>query len=366
MKRISRLALFFVASFFSISLGAPDAIKDLKPTVILVSLDGYRYDYNRIYKPQNICSIAEKGVQAQWMIPVFPTKTFPNHYSIATGLYAEHHGIVGNTMYDPEFKAVFSLGNREEVQNPRWWHGEPIWVTAEKQNIKTASYYYPGSETKIDRIQPAYWRTYDDSIPNSERVNQILAWLDLPVTERPQLITLYFSDLDDAGHEYSPDSSAIGISIAHVDSCIGQLLNGLKERKIEDQVNLMILSDHGMATVEPGNIIVLDDYINTDQTEKIINEYQLVHIFPKEGKEDSVYQGLTNNVSEHFTCYRKDGIPDRYHYKNNRRIGPILCVADEGWVLMERSSYEELDNKNELPTHPTGAHGYDNQLESMR
>ncbi|MFN3329617.1 MAG: ectonucleotide pyrophosphatase/phosphodiesterase, partial [Pyrinomonadaceae bacterium] len=198
---------FLFAAFFYLLVFLPvfpqKPIKDLEPTVILVSLDGFRADYLEKYKPPTLLELAQKGVRAD-LIPVFPTKTFPNHYSIATGLYPERHGIVENNMYD--FGTVFTIANREEVQNGRWWLGEPIWVTAEKQGRRTAAFFFPGTEAEIKGIRPKFWKEYDARIPYEERVKTILGWLDLPRTERPQLLILYFDEPDTSGHECGPES----------------------------------------------------------------------------------------------------------------------------------------------------------------
>jgi predicted AlkP superfamily pyrophosphatase or phosphodiesterase len=204
-RLFSLLTLLLFGTTFLVS-AQPKPIRDLRPTVILVSLDGFRYDYLTRYNPTNLNYLAWKGLRAKWLIPSFPTKTYPNHYSIATGLYPQNHGIIENSIYDPDFKAVFTLSNREEVQNGRWWLGEPIWVTAEKQGQKAASVFFPGTEAEIAGRRPTYWRTYDETIPNAQRVDTILSWLDLPLAERPTFLSLYFSDVDDAGHEFSPDS----------------------------------------------------------------------------------------------------------------------------------------------------------------
>ena len=183
------------------------AIKDLRPTVILISLDGFRYDYLEMYEPPNLRSMARDGVQARWMNPSFPSKTFPNHYTIATGLYPQDHGIVENNVFDKTFNATFTMGNREEVQSSRWWLGEPIWITAEKQGQKTAPFFWPGSEAEIAGTRPTYWKPYDGKMSNEARVDTILSWLDLPSGERPTLLSLYFSDVDSAGHDFSPESA---------------------------------------------------------------------------------------------------------------------------------------------------------------
>lgn len=349
-----------------ISKAAPKEIKDLKPTVILISLDGFRYDYLDKYKAENLNRLAREGVRAEWMIPVFPSLTFPNHYSIATGLYPENHGIVGNTMYDPDFQAMFSLGKREEVENSRWWQGEPIWVTAEKQGLRAGAFFFPGTEAEIAGKRPTFWKTYDGIIPNAERVDQILSWLDLPQAERPQFYSLYFSDVDSAGHDFSPDSPEVAQAVAEVDAVVGRLLEGLKARRIDKKINLIFVSDHGMAAVKPGNIIILDDYFDAKKAEPIVWGGQLTGIFPKAGEEEAIYQSLKAKPIEHANCYRKWEIPAQFHYQKNRRIAPIVCIADEGWRLMSRERYEKDKIENKLPTRTLGAHGYDNQLESMR
>ncbi|MBL8206095.1 MAG: alkaline phosphatase family protein [Blastocatellia bacterium] len=354
----------FLLVLTEFGIASPKAIKDLKPTVILLSLDGFRYDYLDKYPAEHLNRLVRAGVRAKWMIPAYPSLTFPNHYSVATGLYPVNHGIVGNTMYDAEFETTFSLSKREEVGDSRWWQGEPIWVTAEKQGLRTGAFFFPGTEAEIGGKRPTFWKTYDGKIPNEARVDQILAWLDLPQAERPRLFTLYFSDVDDAGHNFSPDSPEVAQAIANVDAAVGKLLDGLKARKIHKKVNLIIVSDHGMATVNPENKIVLDDHFDATMAEQIVWGGQLTGIFPKAGAEAAIDQALKARPISHATCYRKTEIPARFHYQNNRRIPPLICIADEGWTLTSRKRHEK--DKNKISTHSLGAHGYDNQLPSMR
>ena len=337
-------------------------VKDLKPTVILISLDGFRYDYLDKYNPKILNKLAKNGVRAKWMIPSFPSKTFPNHYTIATGLYPEHHGIVENNIYD--FGAVFTLDKRSEVQNPRWWLGEPIWVTAEKQGQIAASYFFPGTEAAIQGVRPTFFREYNGKVPNDLRVDTILAWLDLPAEKRPTVLTLYFSDVDDAGHEFSPDAEETRYAVLNVDENIGRLVDGLKRRKILGKVNIIIVSDHGMATVNRNNSIFLDDIFDFDKTDKILWTGEIVQIFPKAGEEESIIQNLQTTI-KHATCWRKSEIPARLHYQASPRIAPIVCSADEGWILTNHKRFEEWREKDELKGL-RGAHGYDNALESMR
>lgn len=337
-------------------------IKDLKPTVILISLDGFRYDYLKLHKPPTLAKLAAKGVQARWLIPSFPTKTFPNHYTIATGLYPENHGIIGNNIYDKEFNAVFSLNKREEVQNPRWWFGEPIWVTAEKQGQRAASFFFPGTETAIAGVRPSFWREYDGNVSNEERVDQILKWFDLPANERPTIYTLYFSDTDDTGHAYSPDSKELEQAIKKVDADLKRLYDGLNKRKIGNKVNIIVISDHGMANVLPENYVLLDDFFDFDLTDKILWTGEIVQIFPKIGNEEKILSGL--KTVNGANCWQKAEIPARLRFQNSSRIAPIVCSAEEGFYMTDRQRLKERQQRDDWG-QIRGAHGYDNRYQSM-
>lgn len=347
---------------FGLSVYAQKPIKDLKPTVILISLDGFRYDYLEKFQPETLNKLAKTGVHAKWLIPSFPTKTFPNHYAIATGLYPEHNGIVENNIYD--FGSVFGIDKKKEVRNPRWWLGEPIWVTAEKQGQKSASYFFPGTETFIEGVRPTYFKEYNGKTPNDLRVDTVLSWLDLPVEKRPTMITLYFSDVDDTGHEFSPDSEENRYAVLEVDDNLKRLVDGLKIRKIFDNVNLIIVSDHGMATVDRRNSVFLDDIFDEKQTERILWTGEIVQIYPKEGQESVIIGALKQKI-KNAECWSKSEIPARLHYNDSSRIAPIVCSAKEGWVLTNHKRFEDWREKDELDGL-RGAHGYDNQLASMR
>jgi predicted AlkP superfamily pyrophosphatase or phosphodiesterase len=355
------LILFCLVSTFYFQAFAQQPIRDLKPTVILISLDGFRYDYFEKYNPPTLKKLAKKGVRARWMIPAFPTKTFPNHYTVATGLYPENHGIIENNIFD--FGTVFTLSKREEVQNGRWWLGEPIWVTAEKQGQRVGAFFFPGTEAPIQGVRPTFWKTYDGKIPNETRVDQILNWLDLPAAERPTLYTLYFSDVDDAGHEFSPDSEENKQAVLRVDANLRRLLDGLKKRKIDKKVNLIVLSDHGMATVKPENSVVLDEYFDFSLTERILWTGEIVQIFPKANEENGIIEKL--KPIKNAECWRKAEIPARLNYRKSPRIAPIVCSAQPGWYLTNRERLAARQKRADA-LRPWGAHGYDNQAESMR
>ena len=372
MKRVTRARLnhllFTVGVLLTLCFWAcvqSKSIKDLRPTVILISLDGFRGDYLEKYEPPNLRSLAREGVQAKWMIPAFPSKTFPNHYTIATGLYPQNNGIVENNVFDKGFNAMLTMSKREEVQNGRWWLGEPIWITAEKQGQKSAPYFWPGSEAEIAGTRPTYWKPYDGTVPNDARVDTILSWLDLPLNERPTFLSLYFSDVDSAGHDFSPEAIETRNAVLKVDKGLGRLIDGLKARGIFTEVNLIIVSDHGMAPQDPNNVIVLDELFDTNLAERIIWTSEIVSIFPKDGKEGAIYQALKAKMPPQANVYRKEEMPARYHYSNSPRIAPLLVLPAEGWTLTTRSKFDDTKAKGRQ-NGLRGGHGYDNELPSMR
>ena len=365
MKQLIRPTLAVVVLFLlQLPLIAQRRVDDLKPTVILISLDGFRYDYVDKFHTPNLTRLAHEGVRAKWMIPSFPTKTFPNHYTIATGLYPEHHGIVENNVYD--FGEIFKIDDRQRVQDSRWWSGEPIWVTAQKQGQIAGSYFFVGSEAEVDGIRPRLWRTYNGKVPPEMRVDKVLGWLELPSKERPTMIAMYFSDTDDAGHEFGPDAEETRYAALNADRYIGQLMDGLRKRGIDDRVNVIVVSDHGMAARDQHNAVVMDDYFDTmdkSLADPILTTGEIWQIFPKPGKEELILGRLKN--IRHATCWRKSEIPQRLHYNEGRRIAPIVCSSEEGWNMTSRKRFEETKKSDDFDKI-RGAHGYDNKIESMR
>ncbi len=347
------------------ALVAQKPINDLKPTVILVSVDGFRADYFELHKPPTINAIADAGTRAKWMKPPYPTKTFPSHYSIVTGLYPDNHGMIENNMYDREIGTVFGLSIREQVENPQWWGGEPIWNTAQKQGQISAAFFWPGTETKIGGMQPKFWKSYDGKIPNTERIDTVLGWLDLPQAERPTMITLYFSDVDDAGHNHGPSAPETRAAVHKVDSEIKRLADGLRSRGILDKVNLVITSDHGMAPYKNRDGVVLDEMFDVNDAERIFWVGEFTQIFPKPGKEKEIYRSIKSKLPENAFIYRRNEFPKRFKFGKNKRIAPLVVIPGEGTVItnkerMARNAKEQrLDNIR-------GAHGYDNDLVSMR
>jgi Uncharacterized proteins of the AP superfamily len=358
------LALLLLFTFYFQAFGQKP-VKDLKPTVILISLDGFRSDYIEKFNPPTLKKLVKNGVRAKWMIPSYPTKTFPNHYTVATGLYPDNHGIIENNMFDADINAVFGLRIREQVQNPLWWGGEPIWVTAEQQGQIAASFFFPGTETLIKGKQPEYWKPYEHTLPNEERVDTVLSWLDLPREKRPTMITMYFSDVDDAGHGFGTDAEETRRAVLKVDESLNRLMQGLKARKIDKKVNLIIVSDHGMASYRLRDAVILDEFFDPNDAERIFWIGEFTQIFPKEGKEEKIYNDLKSKLPANVSVYRRGDFPERFKFGKNKRIAPIVVTPTEGIYITNKARYKE-DEARGLLDKTRGGHGYDNAFESMR
>ena len=338
------------------ALGRPDAAP---PPLILVSFDGFRWDYMERAPTPALDRVAAAGVRAERLIPVLPTKTFPNHYTIATGLYTEHHGIVSNNIRDPELEDRFALRNRSAVQDARWWHGEPIWRTAQRQGRVAAPYFWPGSEAPIGGRHADYWQAYDGSVTNEERVDRVLELLDLPAGERPAFATVYFSDPDDAGHRYGPEAEAeVRAAVERVDAGLGRLITGLEERGWWGRVHLLVVSDHGMIGTPPDQVIVLDDYVDLE-TANVVDWAPVLALWPEPEHVNEVYEALSG-AHPSLTLYRKEEIPDEWHYRDSPRVAPLIGVLEGGWRATSRGYLELRDGRLGL-----GDHGFHHELEQM-
>jgi len=317
--------------------------------LLLISIDGFRADYTELYNTPNLDELAEKGVKADYMIPVFPTKTFPNHYSIATGRYVENTGLISNNMYDEEFDEYYSLANRGAVQSAKWYEGEPIWVTAEKQGIPTAPLFWPGSEAPIGGSYPTRWAPYEDDLPYKARVDSVLHWLQIADDTAPGFMTLYFSKVDTYGHRFGPESDSTASAVKEVDGYIGYLTKELKSRGLKEDLNIIIVSDHGMATVSQEKVILLDNIIPLNDVE-IVDLAPVTAIRTSEKNKMTIYEMLKAS-EEHFSVYIKTEIPDHWHYKNHKRVQDITVVAEPGYTI---TTSDRLDAEH----FPGGNHGY--------
>jgi predicted AlkP superfamily pyrophosphatase or phosphodiesterase len=326
-------------------------------SVVLVALDGFHPSYlDRPVSP-HLQSLARQGVRARWLVPVFPTKTFPNFHSIATGLYPENHGIVSNNMRDSAL-GRFALWELGAVRDPRWWGGEPIWVTAVRQGRRAASFFWPGSDVAIQGVRPHYYRAYDRRVSNADRVRQVLEWLSLEGEHSIPLITLYLGDTDYAGHEFGPDAPETDSAIAWGDSAVGLLMSGIRARGLEHRVNVVVVSDHGMARVDPRQVVYLDDFIGPDSID-LIDEGAFVSLAPAGMSVEELYRRLSR-AHPRLTIYRKSEVPAAYHYRNHPRIPPIIGTLSDGWTATTRRAAAERERVS------LGEHGYPPERESMR
>jgi predicted AlkP superfamily pyrophosphatase or phosphodiesterase len=332
---------------------APDAAAD--PTVILVSLDGFRWDYRSLAETPHLDALAARGVHAERLIPAFPSKTFPCHYSTVTGLYPGHHGIVSNNMRDPGWEGDFRLGTAELLES-RWWGGEPIWNTAQRQGLVSASFFWPGSDVLIDGGRPRYYYTYDGSIPFEDRVAQVLAWLDLPAGERPSFITLYFAEPNEAAHRFGPEAPEALAAAGRVDAMIGLLVDGLRQRGVLESTDIVVAADHGMAQMSEERVIVLDDYIELVPGE-LFEAGALLQIYPAEGREAEILAAL-QGAHPHLAVWHRDELPERFRLRGSPRVAPIVGVPDVGWSVETRAAVEGsrgrflLGNHGGDPYHP--------------
>lgn len=342
-----KLIPFFLFAF--VLLGCEQQNKEQKEHyVVMLSMDGFRWDYtDDVYTP-NFDKISEMGVKAESINSSFPTKTFPNHYSMATGLYPDHHGIVLNSFYDPETDRTYGIFNREAVEDGSFYGGEPIWVTAEKQGMKSGSYFWVGSEAEIAGFRPTYWKRYDHGFPYFQRIDSVVSWLQKPEELRPQLILWYFDEPDHIGHDKGPDSKALKYKIAELDFYLGIFMKKIAKLPIAEQVNIIITSDHGMNATSNERKEVISEYVKMEWIDKIEGYNPNFNIKAKDGFIDSIFLNIQR--AEHLTAWKSEEVPEYLHYGTNPRTLDIVILADSSWgVVINKDKYI-----------PKGSHGYDN------
>jgi predicted AlkP superfamily pyrophosphatase or phosphodiesterase len=323
-------------------------------TLILIGIDGFRWDYLELHSAPNIERLGREGVQADGLIPVFPSKTFPNHYSIVTGLYPDHHGIVANNIRDREL-GTFALSDRNAVEDGRWWQGEPIWSTSERQGVRTATYFWPGSEAEIAGFRPSYWKKFDNSVPGDQRVDTVLEWLELPSEKRPRLLTLYFSDVDTAGHTFGPESEETRQAVARVDGFVGRLLDGLDALNLPQPVDLLIVSDHGMAEMSRQRVVFLEDAIAIEELD-IIARSCILMAQPTAAARPDLAARL--DALPHLHASTRESLSQHEHFADlnfgrHPRVPEIVADADVGWWI-ERSRSEFAERQR----FSLGMHGF--------
>lgn len=330
------------------------ATQQTRPYVIMISIDGFRYDYAEKYNATQLLQLSGAGVRATAMQPSFPSLTFPNHYSLATGLYPAHHGLVDNLFYDRKRDAIYKVGNRDAVEDGTWYNGVPLWVLAEKQQMLSASYFWVGSESAIQNIRPTYSFKYQEKTGIDQRIQQVANWLQLPEDQRPHLITFYFPEVDHMGHKYGPDSDSVRSAVQFVDAAIGKMVAAVNQLHLP--VNFIVVSDHGMLAVDTVNVLKIPDAPEL-QPLKIMPGMEKVMLYGKNETEIKAAYDYLKTHENHYTAYLKNETPERWHYGQEdvyNRIGDIILLAEANYAF----------NTNGKKMHP-GHHGYDNNLTHM-
>lgn len=357
MKKKSGIFRFLLIHF--LFLFTVTGAQSLSNYSILISFDGFRWDYaNRGITP-TLDSLSAHGVSALSLQPSFPTKTFPNHYTIVTGLYPQNHGIISNNMYDPVYNEYFALGKRDAVENSRWYKGEAIWETAKKQGLITASYFWPGSEVNIEYRRPDYFHYYDHNRLYSDRIKGIIEWLQLPYNERPKFITVYFDAADTDGHKYGPDSEGINNTIMRLDTLLNTLLIKLDDIGLKDSTNIIIVSDHGMTEISDKRIINVDEIISGFMY-SIIDDGPFMLIYPGANDKRKIYNLLKENENN-YKVYFNDELPEHFYLAGSHLLSEIIVISKPGWSLVTNKIMERRKNVNS----GLGNHGYDNYNTDM-
>lgn len=352
------VALASTAACASAPPAAAPGAQSGRPYVVMISSDGFRHDYPDRYTLPTLAQMEREGVRARALIPTFPTKTFPNHYSLISGMYAGHHGLVGNEMFDPATRKRYSIGDRAATADASWYGGEPIWVTAERQGVKAATYFWPTSDAAIQGVRPSYWKPYEHMFPDSARVDSMLAWLALPPAQRPHLVLGYFSAVDDSAHRSGPDAPATRRAVEHVDRMIGRLRAGIARLPIADSVTVILVSDHGLTQLD--SVMFLEDYLPLDDTVAVVAPSTYAQLFydGDRAKIDRAVAALRRMPHAHV--WRNAELPERFHLRGHRRAGDVFVLIDPPFVV-------NVSRRGRTPPYrpSPGNHGFDNQVPDM-
>lgn len=350
-KKLLKIAFYSFAAFLLMACSASTR-KATDRYVVVLSMDGFRSDYPDRANTPTLDSLAQVGVKSSFR-PSFPSLTFPNHYSMATGLYPDHHGIVSNYFYAPDLNKTYDTWKPEDIVNSEFYGGEPVWVTAEKQGIKSATFYWVGSETNNPSLQPSFWKKFDKHVSFSARADSVIEWLSLPEAERPHLVMWYIDEPDGMGHKKGTDAPEIVSVVEELDKVLNHFFTRARTLPIFDKIDFIIVSDHGMATYTPEQFINLYDYLPIDSFE-YVSEGVPALLYPKSTYLDTAYARL-KQISG-FTVWKKEEVPAKYMYGSNPRIGDLVLLPDMGNVIVFR--------KDMHPEHG-GTHGYDNFAPEM-
>ncbi|MEX2661996.1 MAG: ectonucleotide pyrophosphatase/phosphodiesterase [Vicinamibacterales bacterium] len=355
-----------------------------KPYLILISIDGFKAEYFDRFELPGLRRVAQRGARAKAMIPVFPSLTFPNHYSLVTGLHPQRHGIVSNRFYDPARKDTYALGDAQTVSDGSWYGGEPIWVTAETQGMVAACYFWPGSEAAIKGVRPTTYNKYSSGVSNETRVQTVLDWLQLPAERRPHMITLYFSEVDEVSHSGPLESPDVLKAAQSVDAAIGSLVAGIDGLPVRDQVYLVITSDHGMVNGSDAQTVRLESLLDAPQLADIAVGFggpvANLHITGGPARAREIRDRINLRLAR-GTAYLRQDVPERLQFRENPRAGDVVVVMDEAWAMSTprpaaRTPARPADAAAEQTAKPAspgrpprerwGMHGWDNAFPSMR
>ena len=319
-----------------------------KPYLIMISVDGFRHDYAEKHNALFLQKIGRENVKAEYLLPSYPSLTFPNHYTLATGLYPSHHGLVDNHFYEPSSTESYSMNRREKVEKGKWYGGTPLWVLAEQQGLLAASFYWVGTEAPIQGILPSYYYHYNEKIPIDQRIQTVVDWLRLPEDRRPHFISFYFPEVDHAGHDYGPNASKTGQAVRFVDSAIQKLTAAVATTGLD--VNFILTADHGMTEVDTVNRVLLPAI--DSNIAKMVWGGELAHIYVKNKNAlPALYQQLKQSANG-YQVLLKNETPKRWRYRQRddkyNRIGDILLVPY--WPRVFSSPGRRIK---------PGAHGFD-------
>ena len=359
---VSGIALTAIILLLAACVSSPVKPSGPPPPLLLISLDGFRWDYCALHPAEtpHLRKLMREGVSARGLIPVFPSNTFPNHYSIVTGLYPSHHGIINNHCFDPSLGTYFHSNRGDSNHDNRWWGGEPIWITAVKHGRKSACAFWPGSEVQIEGVRPTFWKSFDYKIPFQTRLDELAGWMKLPAEQRPAVVTFYLEEANSAGHNFGPDSPELAATVQLLDGKVGAILERLRAENVA--LNVVVVSDHGMTPCSPDRVLVLEDYLDVHSVQVDFDETS-VGLRPLAGTSIDSLMGALSKLPEQAKAYRAGDLPPRLHIDpRNPRVPPIWIVPAEGWHVV--ATHAKLDGQR--GKFLKGQHGYDPSLESMR
>jgi len=365
-KRIGFLSILLLAGTSSIAQDTTQQViagrfnsklQQSKPYVILISADGFRPDLAEKYNAVNLLRLREQGVQADYMIPSFPSLTYPNHHTIITGLYPSHHGLVDNIFYDAQRKQPYTMSNKKLVADGTWYGGTPLWVLSEKQQMISASYFWVASEADIQGIRPTYFHFYNEKTNIDTRIRTVKNWLKLPADKRPHFITFYFPEVDHTEHVYGYHSKETEMAVRFVDENIGKLVAEVKELNLP--VNFIFVSDHGMTRVDLNKAIPLPLAVDTTKFYMLPGS-AILHLYAKEKRFiKPVYKALKKDAKNYHVYLANKNVPRYLHYSKEddryNRIGDILLMANPPAFF----------NITNTKSTSLGKHGYDPYLPDM-